>query len=86
MTNDNQNLSFSNKQKSKLIFDFKNYEKVSIKLNSSFIYKTIKPEKNPIVLRKSNISLFKELFNEARITIENNFKHNNNPVFINLIN
>ena len=63
MKNDNQNLSFSNKQKNKWIFDFKNYEKVSIKLNSSFIYKTIKPEKNPIALRKSNISLFKELFN-----------------------
>ena len=81
MKNDNQNLSFSNKQKSKWIFDFKNYEKVSIKLNSSFIYKTIKPEKNPIALRKSNISLFKELFNEARATIENSFKHNNNGLF-----
>ena len=43
MTNDNQNLSFSNKQKSKWIFDFKNYEKVSIKLNSSLINKKIKP-------------------------------------------
>ena len=32
MKNDNQNLSFSNKQKSKWFFDFKNYEKVSIKL------------------------------------------------------
>ena len=40
MKNDNQNLSFSNKQKSKWIFDFKNYENISIKLNSSFIYKT----------------------------------------------
>ena len=37
-------------------FDFKNYEKVSIKLNSSFINKTIKPEKNPIALRNNNIS------------------------------
>ena len=59
MKNDNQNLSFSNKQKSKWIFDFKNYEKVSIKLNSSFIYKIIKPEKNPIALRNSNISFFR---------------------------
>ena len=81
MTNDNQNLSFSNKQKSKWIFDFKNYEKVSIKLNSPFINKTIKPEKNPIALRNNNISFFKELFNEARITIENSFKHNNNGLF-----
>ena len=34
----------SDKQ-NKWIFDFKNYEKVSIRLNSSFIYKAIKPEK-----------------------------------------
>ena len=63
MTNDNQNLSFSNKQKSKWIFDFQNFEKVSIKLNNSFINKKIKPEKNPIALRNNNITFFKELFN-----------------------
>ena len=81
MTNDNQNLSFSNKQKSKWTFDFHNSEKVSIKLNSSFINKKIKPEKNLIALRNNNISFFKELFNEARVTIENSFKHNNNGLF-----
>ena len=81
MTNDNQNLIFSHKLKSKWIFDFKNYEKTSIKLNSSFIYKFIKPEKNPIELRNNNISFFKELFREARITIENSFKQNNNGLF-----
>ena len=81
MTNDHQNLSFSNKQKSKWIFDFQNSEKVSIKLKSSFINKKIKPEKNPIALRNNNISFFKELFNEARVTIENSFKHNNNGLF-----
>ena len=81
MINDNQNLIFSNKQKSKWIFDFQNSEKVSIKLNSSFINKKIKPEKNPIALRNNNISFFKELFNEARVTIENSFKHNNNGLF-----
>ena len=59
MKKDNQNLSFSHKQKSKWIFDFKNYEEISIKLNSSFIYKTIKPAKNPLSLRNNNISFFK---------------------------
>ena len=45
MTNDNQNLSFSNKQKSKWIFNFQNSEKVSIKLNSSFINKKLSLKK-----------------------------------------
>merc|ERR1711991_563538 len=52
-----------------------------IKFQSSFIDKIIKSEKNPIALRNSKISFFKELFNEARITIENSFKHNNNGLF-----
>ena len=73
MTNDNQNLSFSNIQKSKWIFDFQNFEKVSIKLNSSFTNKKIKPEKNPIALRNNNISFFKELF-KGRSFFEGLFK------------